>query len=91
VGGNPISVETLFLLLELDFSQELAKVKFFILFWKIYRTVRDFYSMGRKISRCAGTCPGHVLGKKRNGENYTFLNFNIENENLKILNPSPDG
>jgi hypothetical protein len=30
--------------------------------WGIYRTARDFYCTGRKISCRAGTCPGHVLG-----------------------------
>jgi hypothetical protein len=40
--------------------------------WRIYCTGRDFYHMGREISRHAGTCPGHVLGKERSGEPYTF-------------------
>jgi hypothetical protein len=39
---------------------ELAKDKLFILCWKIYRTVRDFYRAARKISRRAGTCPGNA-------------------------------
>jgi hypothetical protein len=30
--------------------------------WRIYRTARVFYRMGRKISRRAGTCPGQVPG-----------------------------
>jgi hypothetical protein len=42
--------------------QELAKDKLFILCWRIYCTARDFYHIGRKISRRAGTCPGHVPG-----------------------------
>jgi phosphorylcholine metabolism protein LicD len=35
---------------------ELLYDKLFILCWKIYRTVRDFYRTVRKISHCAGTC-----------------------------------
>jgi hypothetical protein len=42
--------------------RELAKDGLFILWLRIYRTERDFYHTGRKISRHAGTCPGHVLG-----------------------------
>jgi hypothetical protein len=30
--------------------------------WRIYRTARDFYRTGRKISRRAGTCPEQVPG-----------------------------
>jgi hypothetical protein len=44
--------------------REPAKDKLFILYLRIYRTARDLYRMGRKISRCAGTCPGHVPGKE---------------------------
>jgi hypothetical protein len=41
--------------------QELAKDQLFILCWKIYRTVRDFYHTAWKISHHVGTCLGHVL------------------------------
>jgi NAD-dependent dihydropyrimidine dehydrogenase PreA subunit len=44
--------------------------------WRIYSTARDFYRTGRKISRCAGTCPGHVLGYEQSGTPY-ILNFKI--------------
>jgi hypothetical protein len=53
---------------------------------------REIFTAPRKISRHAGTCPGHVytgLGAKR--RTLYFLNFIIKNENFKMLNPLPDG
>jgi hypothetical protein len=42
--------------------RELAKDKLFILCWLIYRTARDLFRTVRKISRRAGTGPGHIPG-----------------------------
>jgi hypothetical protein len=64
--------------------QEPANDKLFILYLRIYRTARDFYRKGRKISRRAGTCPGHVPGKEQSGEPYTFKILSLKMKILKF-------
>jgi hypothetical protein len=56
--------------------RELAKDKLFMLCWKIYCLVRDFYFTARKISRHAGTtCPGHVPGYRSEAASPLHLEF----------------
>jgi hypothetical protein len=51
-----------------------------------YRTARDFYRTGRKISRRAGTCPGHDRGGAKRQTLY-FLTIKMKSKffKLKIL------